>query len=121
MATSVPPMSSPLISVSQSDTPPEATAPTAVVNSMQPPESVILLQPQPDAQTEDGTRSVNENAHHLNTDSIHQNISRLPKLNLPLFSGDPLMWQILWNSFNATVHTNPNLSGLQISITFGHN
>ena len=113
MASLVLPTYSPLISVSQSDTPPEATAPTAVVNSMQPPESVAPLKPQPDAQTEDETRNVSENAHHINTNSIHQNISRLPKLSLPLFSGDPLMWQMFWDSFNVAVHSNPNLSGVQ--------
>lgn len=33
-----------------------------------------------------------------------------PKLSLPYFSGDPLMWQI---SFNAAVHTSSNLTGIQ--------
>jgi len=42
-----------------------------------------------------------------------QNVSRLPKLTLPTFSGDPLMWQTFWNSFNAAIHTNPTLSGVQ--------
>ena len=40
-------------------------------------------------------------------------ISRLPKLTLPIFSGDPLTWQTFWDSFNAAIHANPSLSGVQ--------
>ena len=40
-------------------------------------------------------------------------ISRLPKLTLPTFSGDPLTWQTFWDSFNAAIHANPSLSGVQ--------
>ena len=50
---------------------------------------------------------------HHSQDSSHHNMSRLPKLSLPYFSGDPLMWQTFWDSFNAAVHTNPNLTGVQ--------
>ena len=32
--------------------------------------------------------------------------SRLPKLNLPMFSGDPIKWQSFWDSFEAAVHTS---------------
>ena len=38
------------------------------------------------------------------------NTSRLPKLELPTFSGDPLSWQSFWDSFDAAVNTNPTLS-----------
>ena len=38
---------------------------------------------------------------HRTTDTPHQNISRLPKLNLPYFSGDPLVWQTFWDSFET--------------------
>ena len=31
--------------------------------------------------------------------------SCLPKLTLPVFSGDPLNWQTFWDSFNAAVHS----------------
>ena len=33
-------------------------------------------------------------------------VSRLPKLNLPSFAGDPLTWQSFWDSFKAAVHSN---------------
>ena len=39
--------------------------------------------------------------------------SRLPKLTLPTFYGDPLTWQTFWDSFYVTIHANPNLSGVQ--------
>ena len=39
--------------------------------------------------------------------------SRLPKLTLPEFSGDPLIWQTFWDSFYVLIHTNHNLSGIQ--------
>ena len=50
---------------------------------------------------------------HRTTDTPHQNISRLPKLNLPHFSGDPLVWQTFWDSFEAAIHSNPSLTGVQ--------
>ena len=39
--------------------------------------------------------------------------SRLPKLSLPIFFGDPLTWQTFWDSFYAAIHANTNLSGIQ--------
>ena len=42
-----------------------------------------------------------------------QNTSRLPKLSLPTFNGNPLQWQTFWDSFNAAVHSNSNLSGVE--------
>ena len=39
--------------------------------------------------------------------------SRLPKLDLPKFSGDPLGWQTFWDSFQAAVHSNTRLTGVE--------
>jgi len=39
--------------------------------------------------------------------------SRLPKLNLPMFFRDPIKWQFFWDSFEAVVHTNANLTGMK--------
>ena len=39
--------------------------------------------------------------------------TRLPKLTLPTFSGDPLNWLTFWDSFYMAIHANPNLSGIQ--------
>jgi len=43
----------------------------------------------------------------------HNNSSRLPKLNLPTFSGNPLRWFTFWDSFEAAVHSNTSLGGVQ--------
>ena len=40
-------------------------------------------------------------------------VSRLPKLNLPSFAGDPLTWQSFWDSFKAAVHSNAALDCVQ--------
>ena len=40
-------------------------------------------------------------------------VSRLPKLTLPTFSGNILDWLTFWDSFQAAIHLNPNLSGIQ--------
>ena len=40
-------------------------------------------------------------------------VSRLPKLSLPTFRGEPLSWQTFWDSFSAAVDLNPTLSGVQ--------
>ena len=40
-------------------------------------------------------------------------VSSLPKLNLPIFSGDPLTWQSFRDSFDAAVHNNSMLDGVQ--------
>jgi hypothetical protein len=42
-----------------------------------------------------------------------QNICRLPKLSFPVFVGNPLQWQSFWDSFDAAVHNNPSLNGIQ--------
>jgi len=39
--------------------------------------------------------------------------SRLPKLDLPRYSGDPLGWQTFWDSFKAAVHSNSHLIGVE--------
>ena len=49
--------------------------------------------------------------HHTN--EAFEYATRLPKLNLPYFSGDPLTWQTFWDSFSAAVHNNPKLTGVQ--------
>ena len=42
-----------------------------------------------------------------------EHVSRLPKLHLPTFSGDPLTWQSFWDSFEAAVHSNSVLDDVQ--------
>ena len=44
---------------------------------------------------------------------VSQNASRLPKLTLPIFGGDPLKWQTFWDSFDSAVHSNNVLTNVQ--------
>ena len=39
--------------------------------------------------------------------------TRLPKLNIPTFAGDTLQWQSFWHCFEAAVHHNPSITGVQ--------
>ena len=50
---------------------------------------------------------------HTHASSSQSLNSRLPKLTLPVFSGDPLHWQTFWDSFSAAVHMNPALGCIQ--------
>ena len=38
---------------------------------------------------------------------------RLPRLDLPTFSGNALEWQPFWDRFNAAVNSNPSISDVQ--------
>ena len=49
----------------------------------------------------------------LPTRSTAQTHSRLAKLTLPTFNGNPLQWQTFWDSFTAAVDANSGLSLVQ--------
>ena len=38
---------------------------------------------------------------------------KLPKMNIPVFSGEYLQWNFFWDLFNASVHSNENLTDAQ--------
>ena len=42
-----------------------------------------------------------------------QCVTRLSKLEVPKYSGDPLNWQSFWDCFESAIHLNPNLCGVQ--------
>ena len=44
---------------------------------------------------------------------MHMSYSRLPKLHLPTFDGNPLQWQTFWDSFSAAVDSNACLTGVK--------
>ena len=71
-----------------------------------------------DATIDSGRIALNETSpqqqEHFNTFSgISQNVSRLPKLTLPIFEGNPLAWQAFWDSFESAVHSNNVLTDIQ--------
>ena len=45
--------------------------------------------------------------------STYHNVSRLPKLTLPMFDGNSLHWQSFWDSYKAAVLDNSSLSDIQ--------
>ena len=67
--------------------------------------------------TTPGTGVVSGTLSHTQThnmgQSVGQYVTRLPKLTLPCFSGDPLEFQTFWDSFEAAVHNNAGLTGAQ--------
>ena len=67
-------------------------------------EGLVTNTPQ-NEETRDDSRTVHveptQEQRYANTfTSIPQNVSRLPKLTLPIFEGDPLSWQIFWDLLN---------------------
>ena len=57
--------------------------------------------------------NVYSSVNTLPTRSTTQTHSRLPKLTLPTFNGNPLQWQTFWDSFTAAVDANSGLSLVQ--------
>ena len=45
--------------------------------------------------------------------NVGQSVRQLPKLTLPTFSGDSLQFQTFWDSFEAAIHNNKGLTGVQ--------
>ena len=45
--------------------------------------------------------------------NVGQFVTKLPKLTLPPFSKDPLKFQLLWDLFEAAIHNNEGLTGVQ--------
>ncbi|XP_065909758.1 mucin-17-like isoform X1 [Dysidea avara] len=95
-------------------------APTTSITSFANHQSSVLLSV-PDARSL-YTTSVDHFTHHslfptpaagYHASTQQFATSRLPKLSLPTFSGDPLTWQTFWDSFYAAIDANPNLSGIQ--------
>ena len=104
--TTVPPVSTPLLSsttpaTAAANPPFETLAPRTVPTSLASDTSIPQLMP-----------ISPEPATHVHVPSQSLN-SRLPKLILPVFSGDPLDWQTFWDSFNTAVHINPILGCIQ--------
>ena len=70
-----------------------------------------------DGETRNNDRAIHvepptQQQRYANTSTgISQNVSCLPKLTLPIFEGDPLLW--LWDSFESAVHSNNVLSDVQ--------
>ena len=81
-----------------------------------------LVPPQPgkknitakrDASKEDSPPPTSKGNAETDAAATRENVIRLPRLNIPTFSGDALSWEPFWDSFEAAVHTNTTLSDVQ--------
>ena len=52
-------------------------------------------------------------SHRIEPREHSDTTTRLPKLDLPRFSGSPIYWQPFWDFFEAAVDTNRSLTGVQ--------
>lgn len=59
------------------------------------------------------TLAVSTPSPQVSTPTHSGQVSRLPKLQLLTFSGDPLEWLTFWDSFDVAVNSNPSLEGVQ--------
>ncbi|XP_065886666.1 uncharacterized protein [Dysidea avara] len=89
-----------------------ATNTTASLNSLALPMLPVTTITSTTSLSSHSSITTPEQRSHVHV-SLQSANSRLPKLTLPTFSGDPLSWQTFWDSFNAAVHTNPALGGIQ--------
>ena len=83
--------------------------PPSAIQATQPPQSAELEGNSPSQGAALGTGMVSTSSNS----SAVQNVSRLPRLILPTFDGNPLYWQSFWDSYRAAVHDNPSLSDIQ--------
>ena len=53
--------------------------------------------------------------YHLlyNPSPSSHNVNRLPKLNTPVYTGDPLLWQSFLDCFDVAINLNLMLTGVQ--------
>ena len=59
------------------------------------------------------TTPTDNHTARLNAVPENQNITRLPKLSILVFCGDTLQWQSIWDCFEAAIHYNPSITGVQ--------
>ena len=66
--------------------------------------------------TNDGIRQIQNNIQQLSLGQ-HSNFQhssiKLPQLEIPTFSGDKMRWKEFWDTFEATVDHNPNLTDIE--------
>ena len=93
--------------------------PTTVTQPEQPP-TAASLETIPNADRNEVSLQTPDDSipHLLPHDSVPTNrgqvAAHLPKLSIPIFTGDPLDWQPFWDSFEAAIHSNTQLNGAQI-------
>lgn len=84
----------------------------AISGAIQPNTSINPALLQPIGISGMSTTSASNLHDSANLYSPYQTQSRLPKLTLPKFRGDVTQWQGFWDSFNSSIHSNPQLSSI---------
>ena len=66
--------------------------------------------------TDDGISQIQNQIQQLSLGQ-HSNFQsstiKLPQLEIPTFSGDKMRWKEFWDTFEATVDHNPNLTDIE--------
>ena len=97
-------------SAATSGTPPVVSNTSPAVSYTASPHSISLsvpIVPPPTFTHPPVTARVTHSTHGV---APYYTASRLPKLTIPMFNGDPLSWQSFWDCFDSAVH---NLTGIQ--------
>jgi len=98
-------------SAATNGTPPVVSNTSPAVSYTASPHSIslsVLIVPPPTFTHPPVTAYVTHSTHGT---APYYTASRLPKLTIPMFNGDPLSWQSFWDCFDLAVHSNPNLTG----------
>ena len=103
-----PPHTQPEITVSSTSTPRTVSSSPHTSVDVQPTLAAATRGP---IYTEADITPVTE--HTAVVSSSSYTTSRLPKLSIPTFTGDPLTWQSFWDCFDSAVNSNPVLSDVQ--------
>lgn len=67
----------------------------------------------PSPENEEENPGGNQEERQSRGPTAQENVIQLPHLNMPTFSGEPLLWEPFWDSFDAAVHSSPSLSAVQ--------
>ncbi|XP_064648757.1 uncharacterized protein LOC135500968 [Lineus longissimus] len=66
-----------------------------------------------EAEVSRSSSSSDQSVQHLTSRSRNAGAMKLPKLDLPTFNGDILLFTAFWEWFTCAVHANEGLSGVQ--------
>ena len=92
------PQAPPSAPVIQPPTPANQSASELPISEDTPVPNAIQEQP---LTATTGISHLPQTQEYVNTYAgVPQNVSRLPKLTLPIFGGEPLKWQTFWDSFD---------------------
>ena len=83
----------------------QSPATTVRPSTVEPPPTTVKLPPISDTASSEVIPPSPVSASH--------DFTRLPKLNIPTFAGDVLQWQSFWDCFEAAVHHNRSITGVQ--------